>query len=310
MTMTGEQPWAEFWQGEADEASVASRRASAAFALLWREWSTELFERRSDPVILDTACGAGSVSREVMAAAQQAAPVIVSVDIAYSALQKLQDTPVLRATADAAALPFAEGSFDAIASQYGVEYAGQEALEALPTLLAPHGRIRVLAHMTDGAVAQECSDNLTVLNSLREHALIQRVSELFQALKGLRPDLESRDAAFRLVAQACGREVQARACPASTYAQRLFQDCSTLLQRNQAYDPKDMQVWFEAQAQSIEAYAARMSAMLSAALDRSQTKTVLRVWERHGMADCTFEPVYAAADDTPAAWCLDAVRRG
>ncbi|WP_430430130.1 methyltransferase domain-containing protein [Oceanicaulis sp.] len=309
MTMTGEQPWSEFWQGETDEASVASRRASTAFASLWREWSTELFEQQSAPVILDAACGAGSVSREVIAAAQQADPVIVSVDIAYSALKKLEDAPVLRATADAAALPFAEGSFDAIASQYGVEYAGQEALEALPALLAPHGRIRVLAHITDGAVAQECSDNLTVLHSLRERELIQRVSELFQALRGLRPDLESCDAAFRQVAQACGREVQTRACPASTYAQRLFQDCATVLQRNQAYDPKDMQLWFEGQAQSIEAYAARMSAMLSAALDRSQIEMVLQAWERHGMADCTVKPVYAAADDSPAAWRLDAVRR-
>jgi SAM-dependent methyltransferase len=307
--MTDEQPWAEFWQGEADEASVASRRASAAFASLWREWCTELFEQQSDPVVLDAACGAGSVSREVMAASQHANPVIVSVDIASSALKKLEGAPVLRVTADAAALPFAVGSFDAIASQYGVEYAGQGALETLPTFLAPHGRIRVLAHIAEGAVAQECSDNLTVLNVLREHELIQRVSELFQALKGLRPDLGSCEAAFRLVAQTCGREVQARACPASTYAQRLFQDCSTVLQRNQAYDPSDMHVWFEGQAQSIDAYAARMSAMLSAALDRSQIEMVLRVWARHGMADCTFQPVYAAADDTPAAWRLDAVRR-
>jgi SAM-dependent methyltransferase len=57
---------------------------------------------------------------------------------------------------DAAALPFGDGGFGAVISQYGVEYSNLErALPEAVRMLAPGGRVRLVVHAADGAVAAD-----------------------------------------------------------------------------------------------------------------------------------------------------------
>lgn len=65
------------------------------------------------------------------------------------------------------ALPFADAAFDGIVSQFGLEYAGEEAAAAeVARCLAPGGRLRFVLHAREGAVARDTARRLERLRSV------------------------------------------------------------------------------------------------------------------------------------------------
>ena len=61
-----------------------------------------------------------------------------------------------RGRTDVEALPFGDGGFDAVVSQYGIEYSDlSKSLPEAVRMLAPGGRIRLVVHAADGVVARE-----------------------------------------------------------------------------------------------------------------------------------------------------------
>lgn len=300
--------WNDYWLG--DDAVSATQRASELFRGLWREWLTDVFSNNPDARLLDAACGAGAVTHEAIAVAKamQARPDIVCVDIAPAAVAKLADLPVTALAADAKDLPFEPGEFDALVSQFGVEYAGTEALSSIGRLLAPSGRVLIVAHMTEGAIAQECSDNVEMLQTLIDTDIISKVSDVFTALVTTTESVDTEVEVFREAAAKCGAAAEARACPASEFAVRLFADCSRVLNNHQAYRPDDMRAWFDGQRDAIEAYAARMNDMLKAALNESQAQKVLEDWREQGLEQCSCSPMTLEGESHPTAWRFEAMR--
>lgn len=75
--------------------------------------------------VLETACGTGRVTR-VLAAALPAAVAIIATDLNQPMLDFAASQPIARPVswrqADALALPFGEGSFDAVLCQFGVMF--------------------------------------------------------------------------------------------------------------------------------------------------------------------------------------------
>ena len=300
--------WNEYWLG--DDAVSATQRASELFRGLWREWLTDVFSNNSNARLLDAACGAGAVTHEAIAVAEamKARPDIVCVDIAPAAVAKLADLPVTALAADASDLPFEPEEFDALVSQFGVEYAGVEAVSSLGRLLAPSGRVLIIAHMTDGAIAQECADNAKMLQTLIDTDIIRKVSDVYTALVTTTDAVDAEVEVFREAAATCGAAAQARACPASDFAVRLFADCSQVLNNHQAYNRDDMRVWFEGQTGAIEAYAARMNDMLKAALSESQAQKVIADWRELGLEQCSVTPMTLEGETEPTAWRFEALR--
>ncbi|WP_306017542.1 class I SAM-dependent methyltransferase [Oceanicaulis sp. MMSF_3324] len=298
--------WNDYWLG--DEAMSATQRASELFRDSWREWLTGVFSDNPKARMLDAACGAGAVTREAIAVAEgmKAEPDIVCVDIAPAAIAKLADAPVTTLTADAKALPFEAGEFDVLVSQFGVEYAGQEALSSMGRLLAPSGRALMIAHMANGTIAKECSDNLHVLQTLIETDIVSKVSDVYMALTSTTRAVDEEVEAFREAAEKCGAAAEAHACPARDFAVQLFADCSNVLNNHQAYRPEDMRPWFDGQRQAIDAYAGRMNDMLKASLDEAQAQSVLEDWRRQGVEQCSVTPITLEGDSQATAWRFEA----
>ncbi len=67
-------------------------------------------------------------------------------------------------------LPYADGPFNAVCSQFGVEYAGTKAFEEAAHVLAPNGRLLILCHYSNGYIDSRNSAKC-VPRTLKKHDL-------------------------------------------------------------------------------------------------------------------------------------------
>ena len=145
--------WTRHWSTGAVHSCAGSFGDiyGGALAQAWRQWHAGTAPGSR---ILDVASGSGALPRLLL----QLRPEL---DLNIDAVDLAQSTPTWlgQRAADSAAtlhfhsgvaaesLPFADGSFDAVISQYGLEYAdaGTALAEAL-RVLAPQGRIALMLH--------------------------------------------------------------------------------------------------------------------------------------------------------------------
>ena len=99
--------------------------------------------------VLELACGSGRVTRHLLAALPEGA-TLMATDVSTAMLSQAQqalgaDLRVSWREADATALPFANGSFDAVACQFGLMFFPDKALglREMHRVLAPGGRMAV-----------------------------------------------------------------------------------------------------------------------------------------------------------------------
>jgi ubiquinone/menaquinone biosynthesis C-methylase UbiE len=139
------------------ESSSTFTRASAAYERImvpavFGPWAKDLLDTAAlvpGMRVLDVACGPGVVAR---LAAAQVGPTgrVVGVDINEAMLAVARAQPALGAQVewrqgDATKLPFADGEFDRVMCQHGLQYVPDRvaALREMKRVLAPNGRLAI-----------------------------------------------------------------------------------------------------------------------------------------------------------------------
>ena len=149
-------PWSLYWQSDSLDSCVVteSKEDSRAIAAFWEQLATQLEDGAQ---VLDLATGNGTVPAALLNANN--ALQVTGVDRAsINPLRYLSDPGVLakvrfQANVDICTLPFEDGSFDAVTSQFGLEYAPLE--QAIPELLRVVGRgsrIQLVMHHVDSDI--------------------------------------------------------------------------------------------------------------------------------------------------------------
>ncbi|HST35104.1 MAG TPA: class I SAM-dependent methyltransferase, partial [Allosphingosinicella sp.] len=164
--------WDQYWHYDRiascfDGAGDANYGESVAAG--WRAFFADLAR---GACILDLCTGNGAVP--LIAAGDGRASAIVAVDRAaidppafVSRHAALYAAVAFRGGVDVEALPLPDGGFDAVTSQYGIEYSdlGKSLPEAV-RMLAPGGRIRFVVHAADGVVARDAKAVIVDANLL------------------------------------------------------------------------------------------------------------------------------------------------
>lgn len=155
--------WREFWQADCLASCVPDNPATAE--QIAADWRARLAGLADGSRILDVATGNGVVLTWAAEAARTARKrfVLTGVDLAdidppryVRALDPdLRNTRFLGGVA-AEALPFPDASFDAVVSQYGLEYAALErALAEVARVTASGGQLLWLAHSEDSEIVRQ-----------------------------------------------------------------------------------------------------------------------------------------------------------
>jgi ubiquinone/menaquinone biosynthesis C-methylase UbiE len=114
---------AEHWQLEGGEAELYERHLVTAVTALWADDLVERVNVRDGDRVLDVACGTGVVARAAADRVGSGGRVAgLDLNPAMLAVARSQSAQVDFVQGSAAALPFDEGSFDAVLCQLGLQF--------------------------------------------------------------------------------------------------------------------------------------------------------------------------------------------
>lgn len=311
--------WEEYWRDAGGDGEILGgprqRQTLEAF------WADILAAPDREPtgLSLEIACGAAPVAR--FAAAQigpDAIRTFVCADYAPSALFAARRAlgPKARLVAcDARDPPFQAGSFDAVYSQYGLEYAGNSAFETSSRLLRPGGHFAAVVHYRDGAIESECRSNARLIDGALAAGLLEAPRRALSASYAVgtrggapRKDPSAEKALAGALSAVRGLVATAPDTSAKTLVARYAADIARIAERRLAFAPKDALGWIDAVEGRLKAYAARMSAMVGAARSRDDLEEIAAALSAAGLADIDFAPLIFSAADAPGAWRLKARR--
>lgn len=308
--------WDVYWRGT--EANAAHREGGPQEPVLARFWGEFLGPRLAGDVdggLLDLACGNGAVTGY----ARAARPELVSwcSDYSGSALRELQKRyPGSHCVvADALRLPFADNSFAIVASQFGVEYAGPDAIASAGRLVVIDGWLALVLHLRDGEIYRECAANLGAADAIRASSVLVLARAAFAAGFALNAGTGSVEAfkqAERAFTPAVRRleDILREWGPAAAdgLPRQLYQDIAHMYQRMSAYEPGEVMGWLEGMTAELDAYVGRMSSMLDAAIDEPVLAEQCSALKQLGFGAIETGTLAMGDDDAAAAWWLTAQR--
>lgn len=199
------------------------------------------------------------------------------------------------------ALPFADASFDAAISQYGIEYSElSRSLPELARVVAPDGRARLVIHAADGIIAAGARDVLADADLLLDDIdLTGSARRCFSALDRVErgPDAggEARrgaDESFAAFQSALERT--ARHVPAAADRTMVRNSGAVLLDtftRRGHFDLDQMLAKAGQVETEIRAHRGRLQALLDAALDGPECTNVAAQLEAAGACESTAAPL-------------------
>jgi SAM-dependent methyltransferase len=309
--------WDTYWRGTREpEAFGMGGPQRAVLEQFWTGLFSATCPTKTHPRLLDLACGKGAVCRFAFDVARLLAhpsPAAHGLDYSFAAVAELRrNFPSISVVCgDAGRTPFGDASFDVVASQFGLEYAGPSAFREAARLVARNGVLAAILHLKNGGIFKECTLNLEVVGELRRCRVLELTSVAFRAGFALRDgrggaqDFQQASATMTpaikhmdVLMRRHGRNV----CGGTVHG--LYRDIAHMYRRLAAYDAKDVLDWIERMDRELKTYAGRMSLMLGAAIDEVAFSRLIEEAKSHGLAVQVGEPLHMGEGRAPAAWAL------
>ena len=312
--------WDAFWR--AHDKAVSQEDAGArdpAPAHFWTAFFEREFAGRPAASLLDVACGHGAVTGIAVAAAQSAGTNLEAhcADYSQAAVDELcKRFPGVDGIAcDAADMPYADGRFDYVVSQFGIEYAGETAFAEAARLVAEGGTLAALTHLQGGAIHAECADNFAVAQALREAQLMPLARRAFEAgfdlIAGKITDADFQAADKQLApAVETAKNILREKGPqaAGGLLANLYKDIGYMYTRMQNYVPGEVFAWFDGMSAELDSYEGRMASMTRCAMDEAQVAALGETLAGLGLSIEAPQVLPLEESGEPAAWILVARR--
>lgn len=311
-TASAAQSWDAYWRGIKDlGAHDVGGVNHPALRDWWRRFFSAPTGERGALAMVDLAGGDGAVIAIALEVLGIRLGRITSVDVsgAAAAIIRQRFPQVNALVSDACAVALPGGSFDIVTSQFGVEYAGPEAIGEAVRLLTPGGRLALILHHCEGSIHRDYAASLDAIREVRQSGLVPRAAAMFRtgfaALRGAdRRPYEDAGAGLAPAVEAV-EDVMRRlgAGIAEGTVARLYDDVARIHGRLPHYDPEEVLGWLTHMESELTSYAGRLSSMLEAAIDpagfeRITTEMNSRVrLERAG-------PLRVAGEELPLAWVI------
>lgn len=309
--------WDTYWAGTGATGAFSSGGVNhPAIAAFWNALFAEYDGRKTAYSLLDIATGNGALVERALSGPAGSALDVTCVDISEAAIDNVvrRFPQVTGIVADAREIPLDDARFDLVTSQFGVEYAGVTAIHEAARLVTHGGRIAMLLHTDGGSIYRECSDSLAAIQALKEARFVPLAQSFFEAgFNAVRGGDRAKydDAGRRLspAVQATERILTkfGEGVAGGTVA-KLYDDVGRIHERIQHFDPVEVLQWISAMEAELDAYHARMSSMMSAAIDRPAFDRICRQLEEDGLKLQDADALVPAGDSAALAWMLVATR--
>jgi len=320
MTVTD---WDAYWRNA--RSAAAHKDGGPQDEVLERFW-LQLFGKvftsfQATPRMLDIACGNGAVMRFALTARQNSGSNsdlhISGIDESPAAVEEMcKRHPVLCGiAADATLLPFQDGAFDLVTSQFGMEYAGPDVFTEAARVTGHGGLMAAVLHLRGGGIYRECATNLEAIDGFRNCGLLDCFKGLFNAAMAVQQRHDGKDL-FRRADEKFGRSVAAAeevlqrwgkgVADATLY--RLYTDIAHMYRRFKTYEPGEVFIWIDLMSNELDTYSGRMSKMLQASLDAPEMDRVTAQLTSRGLVIRVRDILNFGQHSVPSAWVIVAQR--
>jgi len=302
---TTDQGWADYWQHDGDSGEVFVNPKGERHPALAEYWGTVFEGVPDNAAVIDIASGAGSIFAHLPAGHGLD---LFAADIAAEALLALTDRipGVTTTVCSATAVPYDDGRFDLVVSQFGIEYAGVDAFTEAARLIAPGGRLAALCHIEDGYIDSNNKAQLEEASLVKETGFIDLATALTKA--GFSADVDAMrrsEKAFVPAMKKIAAGIQR--CPRGIHS-HLYQGFQTLFEQRRAYDEADITSWLEEMQGDLNKNIDRLSRMRAAALSPADTIEITENLTSAGLQGIQFEQFMTPGNRLPVAWKLSAAR--
>ena len=312
-----EQSWDVYWHGTGDVGAYSSGGVNhPAILAFWDEFFQIVKRDYAVPAIIDIASGNGAVVERALGIFADEQVEITCLDVSDAAITNIRNRfPRVRGmVADARSIPLDSGGFDIAVSQFGVEYAGPEAIDEAARLTAPGGRLALLLHNEQSSIHQECTASLDAILRLQESNFIpysiEMLSAGFEACRGAdRAPYEN--AATQLAPAVQELEaimMQYTEHVAGDTIARLHRDVDRIHRNIQRYEPVEVLDWLSRMDEELDAYAGRMSSMRDCAIDSETFERICAGLRHRDYTIKRAEPLLTPDQGLPLAWVLVATK--
>jgi ubiquinone/menaquinone biosynthesis C-methylase UbiE len=288
--MDGRETWSRYWaSGQTHSCFAAGKPFDTGFV-----WTPFLDALAPGARVLDLACGAGALTR--LAVAHPHGFEVTGADYAAT-LAPIEGARVV-AGAALEALPFEAGSFDAAISQFGLEYADTgAALREAARVLAPGGRLGVLAHARDGDAVAAARARITRAASLiAPDGLAARVRALGEARARGEGEAQALEIVRRLFTQETARPLDETTHWALSFL-------AEILNKKDRFPPPYLIENAQTVLDEVSAHSARLMLMTEASLDDAGARDLAGAARAAGLSTAEPEAVRDSAG-RPVGWWL------
>jgi len=310
--------WDTYWQGTSDVDAFNSGGVShPAIRAFWLAFFNGAKQRFNTSKILDIASGNGAVLECALDAFEQIPTDLTSLDISEAAIKNIHTRfpSVKGIVSSASSIPVESASFDIVTSQYGIEYAGYDAILEAARLVADQGQLALLMHCESGHIHLECQQSLDAIERTQKSDFVQLATDMFEAgFKSVRgADRQPYEQAAKKMAPAINqleeimREYGANV--AGDTICRLYNDVDQIHQKIQHYEPTDVLIWLNKMGGELEAYAQRMSSMSASVITGTQFDQLKDDLQKRGFTLDIADKLFVPGNEMPMAWVLVATKK-
>jgi ubiquinone/menaquinone biosynthesis C-methylase UbiE len=315
--------WDAYWLNA--RSAAAHKEGGPQDEVLEKFW-LQLFKQvipafHTVPRMLDIACGNGAVARFALTALgsfeRSIDLQITGLDESTAALEEMRKRcPNLEGIAGHAShLPFQDEAFDLVTSQFGLEYAGPDAIAEAARVAAPGGVIALVLHLHGGGIYRECAMNLEAIEGFRNGNLLRCFAEVFSTAQGVQEGRNS-NTQFRCADKSFAQSVGTVETVFKRWGKhvadgmlfRLYSDIAYMYRHFTRYDPAEVFAWIERMAGELDSYAGRMSSMLRASLDTVQLDQATSCLAGRGVSIRLQDTLHMGRKSVPSAWVVIAER--
>ena len=305
--------WDSYWHGAEHGAAFTGGGTTHPLILsFWDALFTGVKDQYDSPRIIDIASGSGAVVESAQSVFDGKLPNFTCLDVSESAITLLKQRfpDVHGIVADARSIPLDAAAYDVGTSQFGVEYAGLDAIDEVARLIAPGGQLALLLHHRAGGIYKQCAASLDAIEKVQEAGFIPSAITMFEqgfaadrvkyeaAVKRFQPAVR----AIESIMQQHGPDV------ADGTIVRLYKDVRTIHSRMRHYDPSEVMSWLTRLRAEIQAYAGRMASMCDVAIDANAFEDLCATTQDNGYRILRGEPLVLPDGGLPLAWALVAMR--
>lgn len=309
--------WDTFWHDTLYGAAYTSGGIShPAIQTFWDDFFRAARAKYDTPKIIDIASGNGAVVECAKSAFGGQLPNFTCLDVSASAIDILEQRfpAVHTIVADACQIPLDSAGYDIATSQFGIEYAGLEAIDEIARLIAPGGQLALLLHNRAGGIYRECAASLDAIERTQVAKFIPYSIAMFE--KGFAACRGADRAEYEAAAKQLAPAVQALESIMTQHGEhvagdtvmRLYEDVGRIHERIQHYEPSDVLNWLSRMDRELHTFAGRMASMCGAAIDSKTFDRLCQGLRRRDYTVIRAEALAVSDQQLPLAWVLIAVR--